>query len=222
MIKIIAHVALDHSGGYYLYRLNQAKIERLCGGEFQNLQSFLNAVFSNCPDDYFRIGPRSSALKFKIKADLIEVRGHEVSALAQLGLENNRNRFRFKFSEAHQKVQTFMIENDSNTIATEVPIWIEANELEGFSTLFKSDFPLTGHIDILRVEDGKIWIWDYKPKAHREKYAATQTFFYALMLSKRTGIELERFRCGYFDSSYAFLFKPEERLLIKNANIQSF
>jgi len=49
----------------------------------------------------------------------------------------------------------------------------------------------------------------------REEYASTQTYFYALMLSKRTGIPLENFRCGYFDSHYAFMFKPEESAISK-------
>ncbi|MBU4503046.1 MAG: PD-(D/E)XK nuclease family protein [Nanoarchaeota archaeon] len=72
---------------------------------------------------------------------------------------------------------------------------------------------MTGHIDILRIEDEKIWVWDYKPNAHKEKYASTQTYFYALMLSKRTGIPLDDFRCGYFDQNHAFAFKPEEKII---------
>ena len=101
-----------------------------------------------------------------------------------------------------------MIERDNKTLAIEVPIWLEQNELNGFFDIFKTEKPLTGHIDVLRVEDGKIWVLDYKPNAIKEKYAATQVFFYALMLSKRTNIPLENFRCGYFDDKDAFLFKP--------------
>jgi len=99
----------------------------------------------------------------------------------------------------------------------EVPIWIKKDELNNFNGIFDSDEPLTGHIDILRIEDGKIWVWDYKPKAFDEKYAATQVFFYSLMLSKRSGIPLSRFRCGYFDERYAFIFKPELKNLIKES-----
>src|SRR3989344_4324282 len=42
-------------------------------------------------------------------------------------------------------------------------------------------------------KDNKIWIWDYKPNAQKEIYAGTQVFFYALMLSQRTGIPLDSF-----------------------------
>ncbi|MEK6816177.1 MAG: PD-(D/E)XK nuclease family protein, partial [Nanoarchaeota archaeon] len=103
--------------------------------------------------------------------------------------------------------------NDNQTIAMEIPIWMMPNELDCFRPLLKSDEPLTGHIDVLRIQDGKVWIWDYKPNAHLEKYASTQTYFYALMLSGRTGIPLEKFRCGYFDKYYAYVFKPELDLL---------
>ena len=84
------------------------------------------------------------------------------------------------------------------------------SELPNYKRIFNSDEPLTGHIDVLQIEDDKIWVWDYKPNAQLEKYATTQTFFYALMLSKRTGIPLDNFRCGYFDENVAYLFKPDE------------
>ena len=78
---------------------------------------------------------------------------------------------------------------------------------------FLGNEPLTGHIDLLRVDNNKIWVWDYKPGALKEKYAATQTYFYALMLAKRTGISLDNFRCGYFDTAHALMFKPKEEML---------
>ena len=67
----------------------------------------------------------------------------------------------------------------------------------------------------LRVEGKNIWVWDYKPNANKEKYAPTQIFFYAYMLSRRTGIPLENFRCGYFDHKFAFAYKPERELILK-------
>jgi len=103
-------------------------------------------------------------------------------------------------------VQVFMLENDGSTIAMEVPLWITPEEMD--EGLIKIDEPLTGHIDVLRIEGGRIWIWDYKPNASLEKFASTQVFMYAYMLSKRTGIPLDSFRCGYFDSANAYIFKP--------------
>ena len=106
-----------------------------------------------------------------------------------------------------------MLQNDATTIGVEVPIWIMPYELEVFKALFGCEEPLTGHIDVLRVENGKVWVWDYKPKATKEKYAHCQVLFYCLMLSKRTGIPLEKFRAGYFDEETAFMFEPKEEQL---------
>lgn len=185
----------------------------LCG-DFIRLREYLDNVFEDCPNDYFNAGPRSSALRFKINPNLIEIQGHEISSLARFGLENNE-----RYNTAHSKVQVFMLENDNSTIGVEVPIWLEPDELNNFRELFGEELPLTGHIDVLRVDNDKIWIWDYKPKAHKEEFACTQVYFYALMLSKRTGISLENFRCGYFDDKYAFVFRPEEVKLEQNKRL---
>ena len=106
----------------------------------------------------------------------------------------------------------FMLEHDNKTVAMEIPIWIGKQEITEYSNLFKSDEFLTGHIDLLRIENGKIWVWDYKPNAQKENYAATQVYFYALMLSKRTGIDLSNFMCGYFDSSFTYTFNPSSTM----------
>ncbi len=203
---VIKHCSFAHKGGYYFYRVHNIKLNKLCNG-FGSLKEYLGNIFNNCPNKYFNSGPRGSGLKFNFGFDKIEVSGHEVSKLTKLGLVENSERYKTD----HSKVQVFMLENDGHTIAVEVPIWLEKQELDGFNRFFKSDEPLTGHIDILRVDDNKIWVWDYKPGARQEKYADTQVYFYALMLSKRTGISLDNFRCGYFDSEHAFIFKPKLR-----------
>tara|TARA_Y100000310_G_C20636008_1_gene791196 strand:- start:377 stop:997 length:621 start_codon:yes stop_codon:yes gene_type:complete len=198
---MIKHIFLDHSGGFYFYRVHKDKLK----GCDKRLKEFLHAMFNECPHDYFQEGPRSSSLKFNLDGvELKEVSGHEVCWLAEHGLMVNGERFK----DNHSKVQVFMLENDDKTIAMEVPIWLEENELSNFKELFETDIPLSGHIDLVRFEDGKIWIWDYKPNAKREKYASTQVAFYAYMLSKRSGVPLEEFRCGYFDKDDAFVFEP--------------
>ena len=101
-----------------------------------------------------------------------------------------------------------MLENDNNSIACEVPLWMLPEEWDLHEELFNSKEPLTGHIDLVRIENNKIWILDYKPHASEEEYAATQVYFYALMMSKRTNIPLNHFRCGYFDHLNCYLFDP--------------
>ena len=195
---VIRHTSFKH-GWYYHYRVHNAKTSKLTNG-FDTLRRYLYQMFESCPNEYFENGPRGSALKFKLPLNVKLNTGHEVNLLTKYGLEVNSERYKSN----HSKVQMFMLENDHKTIAIEVPIWLRCSE-----------------INCLRIEDGKIWIWDYKPNAHREDYATTQTYFYALMLSKRTGIPLENFMCGYFDHNYAYTFKPEENVLKENKRLLS-
>ena len=210
---MIQHTSFNHKGGYYHYRLHNIKVDRLITN-FSSLKSYLNNVLKGCPNEYFNNGPRSSNLKFKLNnLQLNQIKGHEVCSLTRKGLEINNERYLTN----HSKVQVFMLEHDDKTIAVEVPIWLECNELNDFCKIFKTKETLTGHIDVLRIENNRIWIWDYKPNSFEEKYATTQLFFYALMLSKRTNIDLSEFRCGYFDGECAFVFKPNTNMLNKDS-----
>jgi len=216
---VIKHISFDHKGGWYHYRVHSLKLMNLCRDNLFSLRLYLEEMFKKCPHEYFDLGPRSSALKFNLDGlDLKELRGHEICKLSSLGLEKNNERY----NTGHSKVQVFMLENDDKTIAVEVPLWLKAEEASFYQSLFKTDEPLTGHIDLLRIEDNKVWVWDYKPNAGLEKYAATQVYFYALMLSKRSKIPIEKFRCGYFDERHAYLFKPDECRLPKLRNIMEY
>lgn len=212
---MINQVILQHAGGRYYYRLHNTKLDKL--DVYGKLGSYLKNMLANCPNEYFNNnGPRSSMLRFNLDwLDIKNVTGHEVSDLAYYALRNMDE------ADNHAKVENYMLEDDDKTIAVETPLWMHANEISNFKELFKQERPLTGHIDILRIDDNKIWIWDFKPAAHREKFAATQIFFYALMLSKRTGINLENFGCGYFDEKHAFMFKPELKM-IKSYELKDF
>jgi len=197
-------------GWWYHYRIHDPKTTKLCIKDLSSMKKYLHDVMEECPDEYFSKGPRSSQLRLKFDIDVKEIEGHEVCELARKGLELD------KFNTAHTNVQMFMLQNDNKTIGMEVPIWILADELPDYESLLDSKEALTGHIDALRIEDGKVWVWDYKPNAHKEKYASTQVNFYALMLSQRTGIPIEKFRCGYFDDELAFVFKPLENSVLKS------
>ena len=201
---MIKHVSLQH-GWFYHYRLHEKKINTLCNKKFTPLQSYLNQTFDNCPEKHFNTGPRSSKLRFDVGIEPTPIENHEVCKLAEEGLASQQ------YKTAHSNVQMFMLEHDDKTLGVEVPIWLRHQELPRFEKIFSSRDSLSGHIDALRIEDKNIWVWDYKPRAEKEKYATTQTYFYALMLSRRTGIPLNHFKCGYFDDEIAFVFKPEEK-----------
>ncbi len=178
-------------------------MDSLCKGKFDDLIKYLKQVMDYCPKDHFLDGPRSSALRYDISADLLKVE-HEVAFLARMGLESDY------YDNAHMNVQMFMLSYDQKTFAIEVPLWLTHDELECFEDLFESKLSLSGHIDIVRIENGKIWIWDFKPRAAKEKHASTQVFFYALMLCKRTGVSMDNFMCGYFDDKDVYVFDPSK------------
>jgi hypothetical protein len=205
----IVHKSFKH-GWWYHYRVHNPKTKHLCCRGLSSMDTYLHDVMKSCPDDYFARGPRSSQLRMKFDVDLVKIKGHEVSELARQGLGQDR------YGTAHSNVQMFMLQNDDKTISIEVPIWMLENELPDYNHFFDSKDALTGHIDALRIEDGLVWVWDYKPNAHKEKYASTQTNFYALMLSQRTGIPMTKFRCGYFDDEHAYVFKPLNRDVLKS------
>ena len=196
---MIKHFSFVHRG-YYHYRYSLPNTDTLNNG-FLSLKNYLETLHKICPNEYFQSGPRSSQLKFNLNVDKLEIKGHEISQLAKKAIETNGN--------THTNIQVFFLNNDKKTIASEIPIWFEPHEIKESDYSLNTDKPLTGHIDLLRKEDNKIWVWDYKPNAEKEKYASTQIYFYTLMLSKRTNIPLKYFRCGYFNEKIAYVFKPE-------------
>ena len=66
---------------------------------------------------------------------------------------------------------------------------------------------LTGHIDLLQVRNGQVHILDYKPNAAKEK-PLEQLTWYALALSRLTGLRLYEFKCAWFDEKDYFEFFP--------------
>ncbi len=203
---MIKHKSFKH-GWFYHYRVHEKKLENTCRDKFLPLSEYLYDMFENCPQSYFEKGPRSSGLRFDVETKLETHNNHEVSKLAKEAQGFD------EYKTAHTKVQVFMLNYDKNSIGAEIPIWLMPEELGCYKELFNDKNPLTGHIDVLQIKNNKIWVWDYKPKAHLEKFATTQTYFYALMLSKRTGIPLDDFMCGYFDEKIAYTFEPSKTKL---------
>jgi hypothetical protein len=197
---MIQHVAFKH-GWFYHYRVHTARAEQLVE-TFPQLHSYLHAMFKECPHEKFLSGPRSSKLRFAVPVRLQEIQGHPLCSMAAASLTFGGEK------TPHTAVELGLLQADKHTISVEVPLWLDSHELHGYESLFDSTEALSGHIDILRVENNKIWIWDYKPGAHKERWAATQLNCYATMLATRTGVPLEHFMCGYFDEQTSFVFKP--------------
>jgi hypothetical protein len=106
----------------------------------------------------------------------------------------------------------YFLENDPSFVAAELSVWIQPGELSNYVEVFGTRAPITGHIDLLRYErkERRIEVWDYKPRAGDERFAATQVFLYALMLAVRLGRPMSSIGCGYFDEAQAFTFEPSQ------------
>ncbi|MFH1233387.1 MAG: hypothetical protein V1649_01910 [Patescibacteria group bacterium] len=223
---IVEVVTLAHQQ-LYRFRYHRAKIELMLQ-EFGNrrlrsLKDFLNCVSSDTPHQYFLQGERMSEIRSKFdKAEMIvRSKSNYANQLASFVLPsvlNNKDR--------HEKLQRFMIANDSCTVAAEVPVYIRREDIEhmenqlGFKITDNGkirvkgkDRPiaipkiLTGHIDFIQVRNGQVHLLDYKPNAAKEK-PIEQLTWYALAMSRLTGLRIFEFKCAWFDEKDYFEFYP--------------
>ena len=213
--QVIKSITLNHQQ-VYQYRYHQAKLDILLNQKdfrhqrFQDLKTYLIEVEKHCPHEYFQTGSRSSqaVAKFDLHKVVIEQKQNHATRLAQLVLQAvEHNRLR------HEALQQFMLANDSVTVAIEVPIFLETQDIKHLTKKLRFQIPfklteiLTGHIDILQLRNGLIHILDYKPKAKTEK-PYTQLTLYALALSRLTGLRLFDFKCAWFNEHHYFEFFP--------------
>ena len=224
--KMIEVVTMAHRQ-LYRFRYHRAKT-LLSMEEFQNrrfsvLKEYLDNVSNETPHQYFQDGERMSEIRSKFdKADMIiKSKSNFANKTAEFVLRSVSGN-----SERHDALQRFMIANDSVTIATEVPVYIRKEDVEHMENVLKfkiiSDglielkgdkqarkFPklLTGHIDILQIRNGMVHILDYKPNASKEK-PIEQLTWYALALSRLTGLRLFEFKCAWFDDKDFYEFYP--------------
>lgn len=200
----------------YNYQTHQPKCQALCTGQLLALNQFLQDVHRHCSDTPFLSGPRSSKMRYSVPVEISHVTNHPRSSDAAAGLEQYARRY----NTAHSQVQCYMLEKDATTIGVEVPVWIDSQEAASLPFELAANECLSGHIDLVSIEDGCVCIWDYKPRAIAEKFATVQVALYAYMLSVRSGIPLDLFRCGYFDCNDCFLFVPAPKALAAMQEVQ--
>jgi hypothetical protein len=201
---MIKTTPFKHGQNAYHYRTHRSKMSELQGQKFGSLAMHLDQLHENCPSTPFEGNPRASKQRFHHDFTTLRQSVHPRCDGTLKGLSENAERFK----TPHSKVMCWMLENDSSTVAVEVPVWIPANSISVPLTPQIPDSYLSGHIDALAVENQKLWIWDYKPHADQEVWAVGQLTLYAVMLSKQTGIPIELIMCGYFDSQECYTFQP--------------
>jgi len=215
----------------YRFRYHRAKT-RLMLEEFGNrnlkrLKEYLDAVSSETPHQYFAEGGRMSDVRSKFDtADMIvKSKTNYANRLAAFVLQatpDNKAR--------HEAVQRFFLANDSVTVATEVPVYIRREDVAHMESVLdfkisdsglvrfkggkqEEQLPrlLTGHIDLVQIRNGQVYILDYKPGASKER-PIEQLTWYALALSRLTGLRLFEFTCAWFDELVKNKYPYAERM----------
>jgi ATP-dependent exoDNAse (exonuclease V) beta subunit len=158
--------------------------------------------------------------KFSTADMIVKSKSNYANRLAKFVLQTvSENKMR------HEALQRFFIANDSCTVATEVPVYIRKEDVTYMENVLKFkisddqkielkgkkkiDMPrlLTGHIDLIQIRNGQVHIMDYKPNAAKER-PIEQLTWYALALSRLTGLRLFEFTCAWFDEKDYYQFFP--------------
>ena len=190
-VETIISKQFVHSGLVYSFMLHQHKLREFC--KYEGMKAYLQGI-DNWIDKYFSSGMRCSQMKQVCAVDVEEKRNLLCDA-ANLAISACS-----ELRERHSLVQKHLLSNDSCTIATEVPVYMWDKQIGA----------ICGHIDILQVRFGKIWVVDFKPGAKfvDKKKVAAQLYWYAQALAFRSKIPLNEFRCCWFDSEVCFEFDP--------------
>ncbi len=202
----------------YDFQYHRAKLDMILGEEYRHyrfkpLQEFLELAGAECPHQLFQ-NPTKRASEFKNIFNLDQVKivpkdntAIKIANFVTQAVSNNKLR--------HQALQDFMLSNDTVTVATEVPVLLNSDDIRHYRHELNFDVPITlgddeyitGHIDLIQVRNGSIYVMDFKPSASKEKPIGQLTL-YALALSRLTGIRLYHLRCAWFDYQDYYEFFP--------------
>jgi hypothetical protein len=243
--QLIRKIKLYHRQ-VYEFAYHRAKLAFLRNGtldssrardaRFTGLADFLENVPGDCPHHLFReeSGARGSQLAddfLALDRMIVTEKQNTATETAALIIPSVGTNY-----DRHPKLQSFMLANDSATIAIEVPVWLTESDLSALEdhyglTLIPKGFRypsrpaaghaprhLTGHIDFLQVRNGVVHILDYKPDARTNKPIAQLTI-YALALTRMVPrLKLFDIKCAWFNESCYNEFFP--RLLLPQPKAQ--
>jgi transposase-like protein len=197
----------------YRYAFHRPKLEFVRESDehrrFAPVANFLEAIPLICPHAVFRNednGGRASQAQpafadvWRIIINHKENAATRAAALVIPTVGNNRER--------HERLQHFMLANDSVTLAVEVPIWLTEEDIGALEMKHGIELAprngdaervITGHVDFLQVRNGAVHILDYKPGA-RTNTPIAQLAIYALALTRLVpGLTLFDIKCAWFN-----------------------
>lgn len=211
-------------------------LEEYKNRNFGRLMEYFDSIATETPHQYFAEGARMSEIKSKFdKTDMV-VKGktnfaNQFTKFILQGVPENKDRHevlqRFLIANDSVTVATevpvFIRREDVahmesvlkfKVLTADVDSSDESGSPPAGHIMLKGkkrpvEFPalLTGHIDIVQVRNGIVHILDYKPNADKEK-PIEQLTWYALALSRLTGLRLFEFKCAWFDEHSYYEFYP--------------
>ncbi len=134
----------------------------------------------------------------------------------------------------HETVEDFFLINDSHTVCTELPVFINPEEL-GSTNSQSSNFtrpkelrssysqnsysarpqeteidveePITGHIDLVQIRYDDLHILDYKPNLNKPERHASQLHLYKKAIQERTSIPKDKIHTAVFNKHNYYEFE---------------
>jgi hypothetical protein len=172
----------------YDFKYHRFKTDLLIKEDFKNykkkvIRDFLELIIAECPHRVFQKSDlRASEFKKVFNLDGVRIiskknRANEITRFVMQAVANNKER--------HKEVENFALFCDSVTMAVEVPVLLDKDDIDHFRSMLGFDVPLgikenaiiTGHIDILQLRNGIIHIMDFKPSAKKYKPIDPQLLF---------------------------------------------
>lgn len=198
---------------YHRWKTNLVLEEDFKNYQLKAIKDFLELIIAECPHQVFKESEiRASEFKNIFNLDEVRIirkenRANEIARFIMQAIANNKER--------HKKMQEFALFCDSTTLAVEVPVLLDKDDLDHFRLMLNFNVPLeikrddliTGHIDIVQLRNGLVHIMDFKPSAAKAK-PIDQLTLYALALSRLTSLRLHSFKCAWFDDKDYFEFFP--------------
>jgi hypothetical protein len=191
----------EHENLDYEFMFHKYKLDALTKDGFEGLASYITSFKGGCPDVFFEIGERCSSPIFEVQVETFR-QVNLACKMAGFAIIASR-----KNLERHKLVERFMLINDKATIACEVPVWYWDKKI---------DAGITGHIDMIQIRNGLVYIVDYKPNASKDRNAANQLYHYASALSYRAKLPFEKIRCAWFDEESYFEYAPNNVVVSEN------
>ena len=178
------------------------------------LRRYINWVERSLPRDMFLEGPRCSSLDITHNLETKE-KDNLTTELTQLAFNSQPKN---SDKSPHETVEDFFLLNDSTTVCTELPVFINPKELRSScsqnsdsarpkETSLDVDEPITGHIDLIQIRYDDLHILDYKPNLNRPERHASQLQLYKKAIQERTSIPKDKIHTAVFNKHNYYEFK---------------